>query len=1775
MLGTPQLLGYELTEVIHTGTNTIIYRGIWRQKQQPVIIKILNSDYPSLEVIARLKHEYSIAANLEHDNIVKVISLVTHDKQPGLVFEDCGYISLKQYLEYHKPSLELALQIVISLTKALAYIHSQHIIHKNIKPANIVIHPHNAQVKLTDFSIASRLEKETPQLLNPKQLEGTLAYMSPEQTGRMNRTLDFRSDFYSLGVTFYEILTRQLPFASSDPLELVYCHIAKKPTPVQQLNPQLPSAIASIIAKLMAKNAEERYQSAKGLKLDLEDCLVQLKTTGTIIDIIPGERERAEQLLIPQKLYGREKEVGKLLTSFDRVSQGLSEIMLVSGYSGIGKSSLVNEVHKLILRQRGFFISGKFDQFQRNIPYAALLQAFQSLIQQLLTLDALELQAWQNKLLAALGNNGQLIIDVIPELELIIGQQPEVPHLAATESQNRFNRVFQKFLHVFTQKEHPLVIFLDDLQWADAASLKLIKLFITDPESEYLLFIGAYRDNEVSPTHPLMEALNAIEKTGININKLLLKPLHLTHIQQLLNDTFGTIEVERIQQLANWLYNKTTGNPFFLTQLLKTLHQEQLFTYDFVRGSWLWDIQQIQAVESVNLGVVELLARNICNLPTATIEILKLAACIGARFRLDVLANIVSKTIAEVTQDLWVALQQEFILPLTPDYKIPLLFEDSEIKLLQFDDSRLEYRFLHDKVQQAAYSLISESEKQVIHLKIGQLILQKISSEELADNILDIVNHLNFCTNLLTSQTERNELIGLNFMAAKKAKASNAYKAAQGYLNVSLSLLTQDCWQSKYEFMLEMYALAVEVEYLNTNYERSHQLADLVLNHVENILDKVRIYEFKILSYISQNQMKQAVELGLQVLKQLGVHLIQALPTQSNVAELVNLRTIEDPNQIAALRILIAIASAVYLATPEIYSQVAFTMTHICNRYGISALASYAYATCSLICEVIGEIDLGYQYGQLSLRILEKFNAIEYRSKVVMIYNACVRHWKEHSRETLAPLQEAAISGIETGDIEYACYSAMYLCIYSFFAGEELDSVNQKYQHYLDIMLKFQQNYQIHYTRVWQRLVLSLKNISIETAEAVDKIFNEEQLIFILKEANNIASLFGIYFSKLLLHFLFKNYTQAVGCAQLADKYAIGVGSLMMITQHKFYYSLALLGEYSKVPSCQQKEYLQQVETNQHQMRIWANNAPTNYQHKYDLVEAEKARVLGQYWEAAQLYEKAIKNASQNNYLHEEALAYELAAEFYLSHGMDKIPQIYITEAHYRYIRWGATAKVKDLGKRYSYLLVCTQEKKFIDAALTTSSTLKNSCFLDVSTVMKASQALSIEIVPNRLLDKLMHLAKENAGAQKILFITNNNHELVIESSLIDEENMTSITQNLSVNNSHLLPVSLIRYVERTCQHLVLDDATKATTFNSDLYIIQNQPVSILVLPIIYTGKLMGILYLENNLTKGAFSSDRLEILQVLCTQAAISLENAYLYSNLEKKVAERTEKLQTALEQLQKTQLQLIQTEKMSSLGQLVAGVAHEINNPTSFIYGNLNHAHSYTQDLLDLLQLYQKHYPQPTKEIQDKAETIDLEFLTADLPKLLASMKIGAERIKNIVTSLRTFSRMDEAEYKEVDIHEGIDSTLMILEHRLKPQHNRSTIKVIKQYGNLPKVSCYGGKLNQVFMNLLVNAIDALDEAATHKKDTDLQIRISTEILDDKQVVIGIADNGLGVPIEVQKRLFDPFFTTKPVGKGMGLGLSMSYQIITENHGGTLEYVSLPGQGAEFIIRIPLKRV
>ena len=1499
--------GYEIIENLYRSKRTQVYRAMRQTDRQHVILKLLHSPEPGLKELIRFRNQYVITQQLQHPNILQIEALLPYPNGLALVMPAGEHCSLKDYLENNVQTglpLTEVLTIGVQMADVLHYLGEHRILHKDIKPANILIHPDTLQIQLIDFGLASLLPKEVQELRAPKYLEGTLAYMAPEQTGRMNRGIDNRVDFYSLGVTLYELLTGQCPFQASDSLELIYCHLAQPPTPPAEVlgfdcaqptfdsaqstdTSRLPTVVSDIVLKLMAKNAEDRYQCGLGLKYDLEQCLRQWQEAGSINKFELGQWDRCDRILSSQHLYGRDTEVQILLDAFDRVAAGNTELVLVAGFSGIGKTAVIHEIHKPITRRKGYFIQGKFDQLNRNIPFSAFVQAFRNLMGQLLGESDMALTTWKTKILDVVGNNGQVLIDVIPELEYIIGPQPTVPKLSGSAAQNRFNLLFSKFVCIFTTQDHPLAIFLDDLQWVDLASLKLLQLLVTQSAADCLLILGAYRDNEVFPEHPLMLTLEQLQKQQATVRTVKLTPLTANDVIQLVTDTLRCLPTTATW-LSQRLYPITQGNPFFTLQFLQGLYEEGCIYFDTTIGRWKYNLAQMQQLELAD-DVVKFMVKRLQQLPVATQETLKLAACIGNRFDLETLAIICESRQGEVASNLWKSLRAGLIIPETEIYKF---FQKADQGVASLKDITVDYHFLHDRVQQAAYALIPQTDKQAIHLKIGQLLLKKMSLNEQEENIFKIVGQLNVGHDLLTTQADRNQLARLNLQAGCKAKASTAYSAAINYLSIARQLLAPDSWQSDYQITLGIFIEALELEYLNTNFDAVEPLADSILVKTQNLLDRIKVYEIKIRTWIGQGNQHRALEIGLDVLNLLGIALREDKPDLvSNVAGLIHSPTMTDPYKLSAMAIMAHIITPAWAVNPDEFKKLAFTMVDLSLRHGNCAASAFGYVWYgTLLCEALGNINEGYEFGRLSVEVLNYFDARELQSKVLVLYASCVIPWKAHVQEALPMHLKGLQQGMETGDLEFAGYGAAEYAQYLFLSGVPLVQVRSDVEQKFSTIQKLKQNFHIDYLAPWLQGILNLLGES-ETLNILNgPIYSEEERLPILIEQKQLTTVFVAYFVKSFLSYLFEDFGKAFEDGQQARKYSGGVAGTFFIPVEIFYSSLAQIACLETFEPSKQQSERQNIDKCLEKLRYWAIHSPENYQHKYELIEAELAKYEGQFLVAMDRYDCAIAHAKKNKYLQEEALANELAARFYLVWGKDKVAAGYMQEAHECYTRWGAKAKTEHLEWRYPNLLqpILQSQSAEIDSMILTaignnvitskhSSTDRDLNSADFIPIMKSAQALAQHTSFKELIQQLIQISLISTGAQICMVAYFDTHEQwIVQGSCVASNTDPNEQSSTVLVNPLDCPTHLIHWAKNTKTIMAIDGQSSLAIV--DDYLLKHQPQSAFCAPILKGEMVLGVLYLEHRQAADIFTKRDQLILSFLCAQAAIAFDNVNLH---------------------------------------------------------------------------------------------------------------------------------------------------------------------------------------------------------------------------------------------------------------------------------------------------------
>lgn len=1464
-----------------------VYKLDKNEWNKPVLLKILNYEFPTPVDIAQFYNEFDIIDNLELTGVRKPLKKSKYNGRHCMYLEWVEGKVLREAFKGKQNDILDFLYLAISMAQAVGELHQKNIIHKDLNPNNILVNLQERFVKLISFGIASKIDLKKQHLGNPEHLEGTLAYISPEQTGRMNRVVDYRTDLYSLGVTFYEMLADKPPFVATDAMEMVHSHLAVHSKPLYKVNPLVPKPISDIIEILLAKKVEDRYQSAFGLKYDLDLCLKEFEKNRKIPEFTLGTNDYSGRFTLPQKLYGREKELATILERFDHVASGGLELVLIGGYSGTGKSALVSEVHKPITEKRGYFIGGKFDQFQRAVPYYAFLQAFNEFVNILLTESKEKLVHLKQLIIDSVGEEGKVLTDVLPALEFIIGPQPEIPELGGAESQNRFNYIFRKFVAALCLKEHPIVLFIDDLQWADSSSLSLLNILMTDPNNGYLLCICAYRDNEVSPTHPFMITVEDLRNEGAGIVDVNIGNLPLDNVNHLIADTLFKSKDE-CRNISQLLYEKTRGNAFFSIQFLLSLYEESLLYFDYSDKIWKYSLGKIKE-RRITDNVVELIAGKAKKLPENSLIVLKNGACIGNSFDLRVLSVINEKDDLETLDDLQPALAEGLILPAGGGYK-----------------------FAHDRIQQAVYSLMSQDEKDLQHLKIGRLLLENKEEENIDEFIFDIVNHLNSSIKLIDSQDERDKLCKLNLKAGKKAKETSAFKVAFDYLETGIALLKPNAWEEQYETALNLHALAGETAYLNGDFKEMDIKINQVFEHAKEFLHKVKSYEIRILAFKAENKLIDAINTGLEFLEQVGEkfpkkpimpHVMRDLIKTKillrgkNNDIIKELPVMTDESKIAAMRIIADIASSSYWATPTLFPLLIFRMVHISLKYGNTSVSAFAFATYGVIlCGVLGDMKNGYKFGKLGLILLEKFNAKEWKTQIYTPIYCLIVNWNEHIDKTLKPLQESYHIGMETGAIEFACINTNIYCIHSYLSGKRLERLEVETKAYSESFARFKQETNFNYNEVFRQPMLNLlgkvSNPTIITGEA----FDEEKMIAQNDERNDRTGQFFIHFNKLILCYLFADYKNALHHATESRKLLEAVLAKFEIPNHHFYEALTMLALYPKASASEKRKYLSRVNKNARKLKKWAKNAPESFQHKYELLQAEKHQLQGNINRARLHYENAIKGAGQHDFIHEEAIALELAGKFYLKLKSDQLAGHFLKGSYNSYREWGALAKLIQLEQEYPQFVSGVTRNDNLNTTISIqkgTSSISSGNLLDINTVLKSSATISGEIVLDKLLNTLIKIVLENAGADRGFILLKQNNELLIQASSEDSGRHSEVLLNKPYIDSGLLANSIISYVMHSKKSIVVQDAQNDPRYLTDSHVKNSKVQSILSLPILNRGSLTGVLYLENTLATAVFTQDRIELLALLSGQIAVSIENAILYENLEQKVAERTEELE------------------------------------------------------------------------------------------------------------------------------------------------------------------------------------------------------------------------------------------------------------------------------------------
>jgi PAS domain S-box-containing protein len=1443
-----------------------------------VLAMLPATQHPATATLDRLAHEFGLKEELDGAWAVRPLELIREGGRTMLVLEDpCGE-PLERLLGVTFDT-DHFLSLAIDIAVALGKLHRQGLLHKDIKPANIMVNCADGRVRLTGFGIASRVPRERQAPAPPETIAGTLAYMAPEQTGRMNRSIDSRSDLYALGVTFYQMLTGSLPFNAADPMEWVHCHIARKPLPPIERFENIPAAVSEIVMKLLAKTTEDRYQTAAGIESDLRYCLAEWKRKGRIDSFALGEHDAPDRLLLPEKLYGRSREIETLLACFDRVVKGgAPELALVSGYSGIGKSSVVNELHKVLVPPRGLFASGKFDQYKRDIPYSTLAQAFQSLIRQLLGKSDPELAGWREAFREALGPNSRLIIDLVPELKLIVGDQPPVPELPPHDAQRRFQLVFRRFIGVFARPEHPLVLFLDDLQWLDSATLDLVENLLTSSDLTNLLLIGAYRDNEVDATHPLRRKLDNIKSGGGRVEEIALAPLASEHLGNLIADALRC-EPARAAPLAQLVHEKTSGNPFFSIQFLYALAEEGLLTFDHCATCWFWDLHRIEAKRYTD-NVVDLMVGKLRRLSAETQTALQLMACLGNAAKIGMLSNVLEVSAEQVQSALWEAIRQKLIEPL----------EDS-------------YRFMHDRAQEAAYSLIPEERRTGAHMRIGQLLAANTPPQQREEAVFDIVNHLNRGAALITAPDKREQLAELNLIAGKRAKAATAYASALTYLNAGAALLAADCWERQHELSFRLELHRAECEYL-TGAPAAEQRLNVLSTRAANTLERATVACLRIDLYTTLDQGSCAIAVGLDYLRHLGIDW-SAHPKDEEtgceyeriwsrlgsrmIEDLIELPLMSDPLSLATMDVLTKLGPPALHTDANLFSLVICRAVNLSLESGNCDGSCFAYVRLGMVAgSRFGDYQAAYRFGQLGYDLVERHGLKRFQARTHMCFGCFILPWTRHVRSGRDLLGRALQAANDIGDLTYVAYSGDHLTTNLLVAGDPLVDVQREAEKGLAFAQKARFGLVIAIAATQLGLIRSLRGLTPTFGSFDDGQFDELRLERHFTRNPDLALAECKYWiRKLQARFFAGEYPAAVEASSRAQSLLWVLPSHFETAEYHFYGALSRAATCGSAPAAEQRHHMEPLAAHHKQLQVWATNCPDNFENRAALVGAEIARIEGRELDAERLYQQAIRSARANGFVQNEALAYELAARFYAARDFDEIAYVYLRNARYDYLRWGADGKVRQLDQMYPHL------RKDEPAPAPTSTIGAPVEHLDLATVIKVSQAVSGEIVLEKLIDTLMRTAMAQAGAERVvLILARGAAQQIAAEATINDGTVTVHLRDEAVAET-VLPESVLHYVLRTSESVILDDAAAKSPFGLDSYIRQRQARSIFCLPLLNRAKLIGVLYLENNLAPRVFAPARIGVLKLLASQAAISLENTRLYRDL----AEREAKIRRLVE--------------------------------------------------------------------------------------------------------------------------------------------------------------------------------------------------------------------------------------------------------------------------------------
>lgn len=1482
---TDHLSGYPVLEKLHETRGSVFYRTHIEKTGQSAVIQQLKVQHANPSELAVLKQEFRALASREYNHVLRHLDLIDLKDITALILEDFKGIPISSLISTASLSVEVFLDIAIQLAQALGELHQDDITHGALTPDHIFIDMNSGHVKLGGFGFIAQFTHENEAIHDGEVIKNILAYISPEQTGRMNRSIDYRTDLYSIGICFYHMLTGSVPFMDLHPMRMFHAHIARHPVSPSDIMPAIPGPLSEIILRLLKKTPEERYQNSFGLKADLETCRSELKKNGTIQPFDIGRQDISRRFNIPQKLYGRDEDIQKLLSAYDRICRGGKEIMLITGPPGIGKTALIRELDKVLVEKNGYFISGKYERLRKDVPFSALIQAIMGLVRDMLSESQRNISVWKDMILNAVGNNGRVITEVIPEVELIIGRQPDLAVLNPEETKNRFNFVIERFMEAIATPDHPMILFLDDLQWADLASFDLIERLYGNPDIRYLFIIGSYRDNEVDSSNSLSAMIGHIEHQAVPIHSLALQPLQEFDVRQIIVD-FLKSSHEQGAYLSSLVHEKTGGNPFFINQFLKKLFEMKYITFDPSLG-WSWDQETLSSLQ-VTDNLVELLVEKIRQLSGRTIDILTLCSCIGNRFDLEMVSLVTGQNLEQVLPGITEAIR-EGLVGKTPRH----------------------YVFLHDRIQEAAYSMIPDQDKASWHYRIGRIELARSDAVQLKKKIFYIVDQLKFGMDCFPDQAEKKEFIGLCLETGRKAKRATAYVQATSYLKTGISLLEPDSWAEDHSLAYELHRELLECLYLTGHFEEGEDLFEFTLARTQSIIDIANLSSLMVILYTSQGNFEKALKIGYQASRTIGYPLSQRTSVIrvglalvrlwltfrfKKIEDLIQLPEIQDPVIIASGHLFINTGTVVYYSNPNLWALTIIEGNRITFKHGNWEMSDYSLtALACILGSVIGLYPLGYRLCQTALVMCDRKPGHTNRCRIHFLFAMMVLPWTRHAAESIPYFRKAHTYGIECGDRLFASHSINLICAYRIMLGHPVDEILEEYARYHDFMISGKDPFVKSSFIENRRMVLCLKGLLPERHCLDDREFSEKENRALYIESGNELGLFLFLWNLQHIRFMFGKFEEALSISNELKKLMerdVALGCLHY-GDILFFHSLTLATLYPSARLADKIRTRAAIRQNQKKMKFWAKHSPMNFRHKYLLVEAEWYRITGKSIQATRTYRDAIQSANESGYTNSEAIANERFAHYWLSSGFRDIAGFHFSEACRCYERYGAQGKVKQLTEDYPDLIRTTVAN--IDEA---AKNISDS--LDLTTVISASQAISGEIHLGKLLTTMLKRSMENAGAERGFMVLENKGDLFVEAERDICRDEISVLRSIPLDDHDGLSHAIVNYTARTKEILLLDNAAASGDFTRDPYVLKHLPKSILCLPVLNLGRLSAVIYFENNQTTRAFSEQRIELVKILASQAAIAIENSRLYEKMEENVRARTTELDRTLKDVE-----------------------------------------------------------------------------------------------------------------------------------------------------------------------------------------------------------------------------------------------------------------------------------